>query len=123
MELLDQMVVVRPLKDGGELVKLNTEAGWDDHTPILPTHVFDKAGEVVGYASVGALTAVNTWFHSEKMKARDSISAISALENMVRLAGATGAVVPLSDKSPFIPVMHRLGYNNVGRANLLVKIF
>ena len=123
MELMDNMVVVRLLKDRDELVKLNTAAGWDDHVPILPTHVFEKAGELVGYASVAQLTPVNTWFHTKKMKARDSIVAISSLENMVRLNGGGGTIVPLSDKSPFLPVMSRLGYTNIGRANLMTKVF
>ena len=123
MELIDQMVVVRPLRDRDELVRLNTEANWDDHVPILPTHVFEKAGELAGYASVGALTPVNTWFHTKRMKARDSIVAVSSLENMVRLNGGGGTIVPLSDKSPFMPVMERLGYSNIGRANMMVKVF
>ncbi len=123
MELLDQMVVVRPLKDKDELVRLNTEANWDGHVPILPTHVFEKAGELVGYASVGSMTPVNLWFHTKKMKARDSISVVSSLENMIRLNGGNGTIVPVSDKSPFLPVMSRLGYSNIGRANLMTKIF
>ena len=107
MELLDKMVVVRPLKDRDELIRLNTEAGWDDHSPVLPTHVFDKSGELAGYASVGQLTTINTWFHTKRMKARDSLNAVSALENMTRLSGSGGILVPLSDKSPFLPVMER----------------
>ena len=123
MELMDNMVVVRSLRDRDELVKLNTEANWDDHVPILPTHVFEKAGQLAGYASVGQLTPINTWFHTKRMKARDSIVAISSLENMARLAGSNGLVVPLSDNSPFLPVMSRLGFHNAGRANLLTKVF
>ena len=123
MELLDQMVIVRALRDKDELVRLNTEAGRDDHTPVMPTHVFEKAGELVGYASVGALTPINTWFHTERMKARDSIIAISSLENMVRCNGGAGVIVPLSDKSPFLPVLGRFDYTNIGRANMMVKVF
>ena len=123
MELLDKMVVVRPLKDRDELIRLNTEAGWDDHSPVLPTHVFDKSGELAGYASVGQLTTINTWFHTKRMKARDSIIAVSALENMTRLSGSSGILVPLSDKSPFLPVMGRLGYQNLGKANMMAKVF
>jgi hypothetical protein len=123
MEIIDSLVVVRALKGTDELVKLNAEAGWDDHTPVLPTHVFEKSGELAGYASVGALTPVNTWFHTKRMKARDSIIAISSLENMVRCNGGAGLIVPLSDESPFLSVMGRFNYTNIGRANLMVKVF
>ena len=123
MEQLDKMVVVRPVRDKDELIRLNTEAGWDDHSPVLPTHVFDKSGELAGYASVGQLTTINTWFHTERMKARDSIIAVSALENMTRLSGSGGILGPLSDKAPFLPVMGRLGYHNLGKANMMAKVF
>ena len=123
MILTDQMVIVRPLRDRDELVRLNVEANRDNHVPILPTHVFEKAGELAGYASIGALTPINTWFHTKRMKARDSIVAISSLENMVRCNGGNGLIVPLSDNSPFLPVMDRLGFSNIGRANLLTKVF
>jgi hypothetical protein len=39
MELLDQMVIVRPLRDRDELVRLNVEANRDDHVAILPTDI------------------------------------------------------------------------------------
>ena len=123
MDLINKMVIVRPLRDRDELVALNTEAGWDDHSPVLPTHVFDKDGKLSGYASGGALTAVNTWFHTERMKAKDSINVISVLENQNRLSGSGGTLVPLSDKSPFLPVMSRLGYTNLGKANMMAKVF
>lgn len=65
MELLNKMPVVRPVRDKDEFIRLNNEAFADDHFAITPTHVFEKGGEIVGYANVGTMVPVNTWFHSK----------------------------------------------------------
>lgn len=121
MEMLNKMPVVRPVKDRDEFIRLNNEAFADDHFAITPTHVFEKGGEIVGYANVGTMVPVNTWFHSKKCKARDSMQIINVLENMVRVSGANMMVAPVSNESPFLPVMNRLDYVNMGSANLMIK--
>lgn len=121
MELLNKMPVVRPVKDRDEFIKLNNEAFADNHFAIAPTHVFEKSGEIIGYANVGTMVPINTWFHSEKCKARDSMQIINVLENMVRVSGGHTLVVPVSSVSPFLPVMNRLDYVNMGSSNLMIK--
>tara|TARA_R100001082_G_scaffold103553_1_gene74335 strand:- start:631 stop:1002 length:372 start_codon:yes stop_codon:yes gene_type:complete len=123
MEVLKNMPVVRPVKDRDEFIKLNNEALEDRHLAIAPTHVFEKSGDIIGYANVGTMTPVNTWFHSKKCKARDSLQIINVLENMVRISGSQAMLAPVSNQSPFLPVMDRFGYINMGSSNLMLKTF
>ena len=123
MEVLKNMPVVRPVKDRDEFIKLNNEALEDRHLAIAPTHVFEKLGDIIGYANVGTMTPVNTWFHSSKCKARASLHIINVLENMVRLSGSQAMLAPVSNQSPFFPVMNRFGYINMGSSNLMLKTF
>ena len=123
MEVLKNMPVVRPVKDRDEFIKLNNEALEDRHLAIAPPHVFEKSGDIIGYANVGTMTPVNTWFHSSKCKARDSLHIINVLENMVRLSGSQAMLAPVSNQSPFFPVMNRFGYINMGSSNLMLKTF
>ena len=123
MEALKNMPVVRPVRDRDEFIKLNNEALEDRHLAIAPTHVFEKSGDIIGYANVGTMTPVNTWFHSKKCKARDSLQIINVLENMVRISGSQAMLAPVSNQSPFLPVMDRFGYINMGSSNLMLKTF
>jgi len=123
MEALKNMPVVRPVRDRDEFIKLNNEALEDRHLAIAPTHVFEKSGDIIGYANVGTMTPVNTWFHSKKCKARDSLQIINVLENMVRISGGQAMLAPVSNQSPFLPVMDRFGYINMGSSNLMLKTF
>lgn len=124
---------IRPIASPAELEQLLVVAREDEHEPILPTHIFRKDGEIVGYASVCALVPLtfggqpkavqfHTWFHTQKLGPRDSFNLINSLENLMRCGSpAEFALVPVSAESPFNKVMPSMGYSAVMETRLWAK--
>ena len=85
-----------------------------DYAP-LPTHVFLRGGEVVGSAGLCAPVAT-FWAHSKQLHARESLDLIR------RCTAAAAAqhkkfMILCADTSPFRPLMPRLKFRYLGRAD------
>ena len=75
---------VRP----ADMEALKALAAQDNHSIIAATHVFEKHGSLVGYASVGSVMLVLPWFDTRQCHAEDSIYYGNHIENMVADSGA-----------------------------------
>ena len=104
-----------------ELPALRAAALADNHEIIAPTHVFEKRGEIVGYASLGSVPLVLPWFHTKKCKAADTLYLINQLENLSANSGQKLVCVPFAEGSPLEPFIERLGYVRGGKFNLTFK--
>lgn len=116
---------IRPVT-AEELPALVELALADGHATILPTHVFEKNGEICGHASVGAICLVVPWFHTQRCQARDSLWFIRQLEQQVARdlpAGHPGLVgIPFPMTSPFQPLAAKLGFHSTGLMDVCLKV-
>lgn len=113
-------VTMRPLTQADKEA-LVVAAAKDDHGVLYPTHVILKNNEIVGYFSLCITPLVNVWFDSKKLNARDSLNAISVIENIARLSGFKELVVPCQEQSPFFKLMNKMGYTDLGPTHMTRK--
>lgn len=103
----------------GDLPRLRAAAAADGHAVILPTHQVQRAGAVVGYASLGAARLFVAWLQSD-LTARESFTAWHQAEAILDRAG--GAVcLAITENSPLRPFAERKGYTHLGNAHLYLK--
>lgn len=117
---MTDFVSIQPIANQQELNALVAAARADAHEPILPTHIFWRGNEVVGYAGIMAMVPpgrapvaahANLWFHSQKLSARETFGLINSLENIARATCGTDRVlVPCGKDSPFADLMGRMGF-------------
>lgn len=106
---------VRPYHPELDATALDAAAAADAHSPLNPTHVIERRGEIIGYFGVNSLPLFRLWFHSEKMKAGDSTRLLFMIENHYRMAGVDVLGTLINTGSPFYPVAARGGYvENLG---------
>lgn len=101
---------------------LEAVATADNHSVVAPTHVFLKHGQVAGYASVGNVPLVITYF-DPSCRARDSLYFINQLELLVGNALPPGhhGIVAVPFGPNFEPLMGKLGYQSGGKLNVGFK--
>ena len=80
----------------------------DDHSVVMPTHIFRKDGDIIGSASVGAAPLVWWWMDSKRAKALDSVRAIKKLENEYASNGIHRAFIMCDKGSNFFPTWNVL---------------
>ena len=116
------MITIRKaeLKD---LPVLEEAAHADRHSIAAVTQIIEKAGEMVGYISLDALPLAVVWFHSEKMKARDSYEAVKWIEWAMaqKKTRPQALCVPCNVLSPLLPYMPKLGYLKFGTFDFFAK--
>jgi len=120
-KLENQNPILVPIKAEDELKYLKQVAADDNHTVLYPTHLVKRAGAIIGYASVCKTPVVQWWAHSEKMKARDSLTIQTQLEAVLRNAGLSNYVMPCAENSPYFDKMEKLGYIKLGNQTLFFK--
>ena len=77
---------------------------------LAPTHAIESEGELIGAASIAALPTVHYWFSKEKCQALQSVRALRQVDGMLKEAGVNLYQTLCPDRSPFMPVLERLGY-------------
>ena len=92
------------------------QASIEDHGHSAPfaTHVFERAGEIVGATSLFAPTQT-FWAHSTKMHARESIEVIRRCRAAV---SGKHYLVLCAPESPFHPLMEKLGHQRLGNVDV-----
>jgi hypothetical protein len=109
---LDSYPVFRAVRDAADVARAQEAAAQDDHPGAHPTHIIEKRGEAVGCVRIQMVPLVTLWLHSKQVGPRDSLGLLSALENYLRLNGATMGVTVVNKASPFAAVMPKLGHVN-----------
>lgn len=105
-----------------ELNQLGEEAKADDHVLFFPTDIAKRGDETLGYASIGALPMVNVWFHTQKVKGRDSATLMNMVEYAAKQRGFNTICVPCWKSSPLREAIEKwLGYSYFGETGLFVK--
>lgn len=112
---------VRPYHPEADALALQAAAKADAHTPLHPTHVIERDGEIVGYLGVNSLPLFRLWFHSQKLKAADSLRLLFMIENHYRMAGVPLVATVIHTASPFYPNAARGGYLECAGDRLFLK--
>lgn len=113
-------VEIRPVKPE-EIPGLEEAAKADSHILVLPTHIVQKGNEAVGYLSLGVVPTVMLWYHTQKMKTRDTWLATQVYENLMRAKGHAATMVLVQESSPLFPLMSHAGYEDGGVVHMFVK--
>lgn len=118
--LTDKFIRIRPMRteDIAPLVKAANE---DGHEVILPTHIIEKGGDIVGALSMNSVPTVLHWMDTEKCSVRDSLNAMNFFENFMSGGGAQSFILPCSDKSPYISLIEKMGYAKAGSFTIFIK--
>ena len=120
--ILDKFPVIRPLTTPEDFAKLTDVAAKDNHGVYYPSHIVEKAGEIIGYLSVCKIPLVELWAHTEKAKPLDSMIMVNAGENLVRMLGQEHVFTTIGSNSNFRPVVERhLGYSKIYDTTVFVK--
>lgn len=120
IELPPQAELVE-LTDLAQLEALKLAAASDGHTAIVPTHLVMKRGEIVGYASIGAVPVLNVWVHSQKVVKFESVRLLRQGEALLKERGYQFVILPVAENSPFRPYVQKLGYHTLGNASYNIK--
>lgn len=120
-DILAKLPQLRPIESAAVREALAAAAKEDAHSVVGATHVITKRGQIVGYASIGSILMLNTWVHSKKVDARDSLEMLNMCENVAAALGQKTICLPVDLKSPFYPHVERLGYTRLGNASFNLK--
>jgi hypothetical protein len=110
---------VRPISLA-DLPELRTLAAADRHKVVAPTHVAVNAGEIVGYASIGALPAVVCWTDSRRTVKTEGFRFLREVEGFAA-ERYQDIMLVCTPHSPFRPFLERVGYQFLGNADFLQK--
>ena len=118
---IEDSIKVRRLTSQLELDTLVENAKADDHLVLFPSHVVCKNGKIVGYGSINKTPIVNVWLSSKEIGPRDSMQLLSIAESIASSNGLDQIIMPCAEKSPFFPLMERMGFTRLGFTSLNVK--
>lgn len=101
--------------------ELQRAARADGHTAMTASHLILRDDRIIGYGSIGNVAVINAWMDSKTAKAADSVRMLREAEERCRAMGFEYACLPVSEHSPFLPLVERLGYSNMGWASYNLK--
>jgi hypothetical protein len=119
-DVFKQFVRLRPAREQ-DIEPLQAAAARDNHRVLAPTHIATKDGQIVGYVSMGAVPVTHVWMDTQQVRARDSLSVLTTIENLASIRGWGLMCLPCSDQSPYLGFMDKFGYSNLGKMNFCVK--
>jgi hypothetical protein len=120
-QFIEPFPIIRPIRDAVELRLLEREAALDNHRVIAPTHLVELKGQIAGYIGINSLPMFQGWWHTERMKARNTLIVMSQVENMLRCNGAKVAGFFVVKGSPFNGFVEKVGYDLLDEGRLMVK--
>lgn len=113
-------MIIKPIGSQEEYTKLVEQAGKDGHTLIAPSHaIVSGGGELRG--SLTILPMMLVWVDTKLNTARDTQMIEGIMTSLAACQGQKVFCVPCTEKSPYFPLMEKMGYTNVGSMNLFLK--
>lgn len=111
---------VRKIKDAAEMEKVMAAVKADNDGCILPTHLVEKDGEIVGCASLAVLPVVMMWNSTTKIGPRDSLQLKNTYDALMEEKGKGTYVVLCNKNSPYNAHMKKLGFASVWETEVFV---
>jgi len=112
---------LRKISSKEEVAALAKVAAEDQHQIVGATHLAEKNGQIIGYASIGAITMLNVWADSKNVHARESAYLLNLAECTAAAMGLRTICLPCAAESPFLPYIDKLGYHRLGSATFNLK--
>lgn len=112
---------IRRIKSQEEYALALQLAKEDNDGVMLPTHVVEKNGEIVGAASLNQVPVVMLWHSSTKVGPKDSLILKAAYDALMeeRTGGKTYAIL-CNKNSPYNPAMKSLGFQPVWATEVFI---
>lgn len=104
---------VRKIRTKEEIEAVLKAAREDSDGIVLPSHVVEKDGEIVGAASLAVVPVVMVWSHSKKLGPKESIILKHTYDALMEEKGLPKYIVLCNKHSPYNPVMKSLGFKSV----------
>jgi hypothetical protein len=82
---------------------LLTLAMSDGHAPLIPTHVWERDGKVLGYTSIGAVTVLCGWAHSAEVTDAEALQLLQFSQDEAARQGAQVLMLPTTPDCRFTP--------------------
>jgi hypothetical protein len=107
--------ILIPTKD--DLRRIENAAAADGHLAPGTSHfIQDERGEVRGAASLGGVTCLLFWSHTQNDKLT-SIHFANAMRDMARATGKP-VLLPCTKTSPFNPLLPGFGFKKLGEVEI-----
>ena len=120
-EFTELFPTLRPIRSKEEHEALVKEAADDDHRVICPSHIIHQNGQIAGYVGLNSLPVWQGWFHTKRIKGRDSMILFSQCDNFFRMQGVRVAGFFVQKNSPFYDLCGHMGYEQLDEGKLMVK--
>jgi len=111
--------IVRPILPR-DIEPLQKAALADAHILIYPTHLVTRDDKIVGYFSIKPPYAT-VWCSTKDITARDSVHLMGVLDALAAQMGCVDYIMFCANDSNYAPVLHKLGFSNLGSAVLGYK--
>jgi len=106
-------------EDMPELERLASE---DGHSVILPSHVVERGGQIIGALSMATVPMFLVYMSLKHATRIDSFCTNVFMQTAAKDHGDKVICVPCHVKSPLRPYMERVGYSPYGTHDLMFKI-
>lgn len=104
---------VRKIRSKDELDAVLAAAKKDSDGIVLPSHLVEKDGEIVGAASLAVVPVLMVWNSRGKIGPKESLILKQTYEALMEERGIQKYIVLCNKNSPYNPVMKSLGYRSV----------
>ena len=121
LDALAGFPLLRPIRDEADLEALRQAAHADAHALVAPNFIIEKNGEISGYIALNSLPTVHGWFHTTRMRARDSLAIINVVENLIRAQRCQHLLWLLPDDATWVDHAETLGYQPMGHCSMKLK--
>lgn len=113
MEAMSHLPKVRKINSEAERQAVLAAAKADNDGIVLPTHLVEKNGEIVGAASLCVLPVLMVWSDSKKVGPKDSLILNHTYQAMLNDRGQNTYVILCNKHSPYNAHMKSFGYQSV----------
>jgi hypothetical protein len=110
-----------PIRTVEEFEKLKQAAFDDNHFPLWANYYLRRGETVTGFAGIDSIPFTHLWAHTKHMSAADSFSMLNTIENLLRLKGHKGTIVPLHESSTFNGHLEKAGYTKMFDTTIFYK--
>jgi hypothetical protein len=110
-----------PIRTVEEFEKLKQAAFDDNHFPLWANYFMRRGDQITGFAGIDSVAFTHLWSHTKHMSAADSFSMLNAIENILRLKGHQGMIIPAHNTSTFNGHLEKAGYDKMFDTTIFYK--
>jgi len=104
------MTTLEPITKLDQAQEIESRLAKNGEVLLAPTHTLYRDGRIIGASSIGSIPMVHWWFDQDSGQALSSVRGLNAADKILQDAGFHYYQTIVPNRSPFMPVMDRLGY-------------